>query len=293
MRSKSKKPTTDPVLQRRILKRKIARFSDGVLTVASHVVLAELCFGFEILAQGGGPNPGKVWEAYCRSRKDLSEINYESLKRAFFYLKEKGFIEYVKEETGFLPQITKQGLERLSNVFPKYYRKRPWDGKIYLVTYDIAEEKRGRRNTLREYLKKIGCGMLQASVWITPYNPRDTLRSFIKEKRLGGSVIISDIGKNGNIGQKSLKKLVTEVYDIYGVNNEYRYFLQNFKKKKLGEVSPSSVAFKFFAVLEQDPQLPFELLPLEWRGDEAYALFCQLTGKPQLGAFWEEEIKML
>ena len=280
-------------MKRKILKRKVARISEGVLATATDLVLAQLLFNFELLEPGRGLSPGRIWEAYYKSQENLQEINYQTLKRALLYLRKKGLIEYVKEDVVTLPKITKQGRERLDSLLPKYYKKRVWDGKIYLVTYDIAEKRRGDRDTLRRYLEKIGCGLLQNSVWIAPYNPRETLRDFVKERGLGGAVIISDVGKDGNIGQTTLKELVADVYNLHQINEEYKDFLHEFKGKKKDDSTPSQVAFQFFAILDEDPQLPFELLPLDWKGDEAYELFRKLTGKTQIDEVWQEEVDKL
>ncbi len=278
-------------MKRKILKRKVAQISEGVLATATDLVLAEIFFAFEAIEPGTSARPGDIWKAYYRSQKDLQQINYQTLKRAFLYLKRRGLINYVKEDIFTLPEITKQGLERLNGLFPKYYKERPWDGKIYLVAYDIPEEQRAERDKLREHLKKIGCGMLQASVWLTPYNPREVLQEFIKEKMLGGAVIISDVGKDGSIGQMTVKELVVKVYDLHQISEDYEDFLQEFRRKKGGNITPSQAAFRFFAILNEDPQLPFELLPLDWKGDKAYELFKKITGKAQIEEFWEEKVE--
>lgn len=280
-------------MERKNLKRKIAQVSEGMLATATDLVLAELYLHARLLEPGKATSPAGIWKAYYESQTDLQEFNYQTLKRAFLYLKKKGLIEVVKEEMITLPKITKQGLERLSEVFPTYHEKRSWDGRIHFVTYDIAEKRRDDRDRLRRYLEKIGCGMLQNSVWITPYNPRDILRDFIEERGLEGAVIISNVGKDGSIGRTTLKELVASVYKIPEINEDYRDFLSRFKEAKQKDITPSQVAFKFFAILDKDPQLPFELLTTDWKGDEAYELFCKLTGKTQLEEVWEEEIDKL
>lgn len=261
-----------------------------MLATATDLVLAELFFVFEAIEPGTSARPGDIWKAYYRSQENLQKINYQTLKRAFLYLKKRGLIDYVKEDVFVLPKITKQGLERLSGLFPKYYEERPWDGKIYLVSYDIPEEQSDDRDKFREHLKKIGCGMLQASVWLTPYNPQEVLEEFIKERMLGGAVIISNVGKDGSIGQTPLKELVAKVYSLRQVNEAYRDFLHEFKKRRKGNVTSSQTAFKFFAILDKDPQLPFGLLPPDWKSDEAYELFKKITGKTQIEELWEERV---
>jgi len=191
------------------------------------------------------------------------------LKGGFWNARRKGLLE--KEGGGW--QITDAGKEYLRKILPVYKKKRPWNGKIYLVTYDVPEKRHRERNLLREYLKRIGCGMLQASVWLTPYNPRENLKEFLADYKLGGWVIVSDIGKDGNVGQLAIRDLVRQVYKLEELNSRYREFLQEAEEKKRDLLS---LSFSYLAVLKDDPQLPFELLPKDWWGERAYAVFKTL-----------------
>src|SRR3989337_1644773 len=101
-----------------------------------------------------------------------------------------------------IPEITKEGRKRLRRLIPRYDEKRVWDGRMHLVTYDIPERRYSDRQLLRMYLKKIGCGRLQDSVWITPYNPVDIIRAFVEKHDLAGTVIVSDMGDGGAIGEE-------------------------------------------------------------------------------------------
>lgn len=47
-----------------------------------------------------------------------------------------------------------------------------WSGRWYLFSYDVPESRRGSRNTLREFLKRLRLGQLHQSLWITPFDIR-------------------------------------------------------------------------------------------------------------------------
>lgn len=260
------------------LRQKIEKISEGILAQATDVVLSELFFGLSFLADAGY-NPGKVWKAYYEADEILSEINYHSLKRAFLYARRKGLINFVEEEY-LKPQITKEGKKRLRELFPHYRAKRTWDGKIYLVTYDIPEKMSGARDILRQVLKKLGAGPLQASVWITPYNPRGTLEEFIRKKHLSAYIIISDFGKHGTIGRWDLHTLMEQVYDLSNLNFRYGEFIQKYRNKE--HPSPLKMVTEFFSILEDDPQIPRSLLPPDWGGDEAYELLKEKIGRGKI-----------
>jgi len=207
---------------------------------------------------------GQLWRARIEADRFLNEMNYDVIKQAIQNAKARGFIQ--KSRRHAWPQITEAGKRKLAAALPRYDGERVWDGRLHLITYDIPEVKRRDRALLREYLKRIGCGMLQESVWLTPYNPIDTVRSFIEDHNLGGTIIISDLGKDGSIGEEDVSSLVTRIYNLADLNNAYKAFL----KENKGKPVDHWMVLRFFSILRRDPQLPFTLLPDWWKGTEAY-----------------------
>lgn len=221
------------------------------------IYMAELSVPFETY--------GKIWRAQRTADRFLNEVNYESLKEAIKQARRRGWLKKMRRR-GAPPEITKEGKRRLAAIVPQYDEKRIWDGRMHLVTYDIPEKRRGDRELLREYLKRLGCGRLQDSVWITPYNPIDTLRSFIEEKALGGTVIVSDIGKDGSIGEEDVQRMVARTYGLESLNDRYEEWLADVEEHGVDHWA----VVRYLSILADDPQLPFSLLPPWWKGDTAY-----------------------
>lgn len=217
-------------------------------------------------------NSRGAWHAAEAAKKDLAALNFGTLERAFWVLKRKGFLKIVKEELLIKPATTEAGFRKLKNRVPIYDEKRVWDKKIYLVTYDIPEEDRSDREVLRSQLLKLGCGKLQASVYLTPYNPTEVLREFLEKHWLTGEVLISNLGEDGNIGGGDLKTLLSNVYNLEKLNYRYQQFIDGHKKLD----NFSSVLFEFLTILKDDPQIPFALLPENWVGEEAYQIFKKI-----------------
>ncbi|MEK6624932.1 MAG: hypothetical protein AABY86_08190, partial [Bdellovibrionota bacterium] len=63
-----------------------------------------------------------------------------------------------------------------------------------------------------KFLRKIGCGLLQESIWVTPFNPTELVREFVNDKNLAGTVLVSVLGKDGSIGGMTLEELIENVY---------------------------------------------------------------------------------
>lgn len=256
--------------------KRIRELSLGVISKATDLTLFFIFFNLEF-ATSGSRSGRAVWKARNKAFEELEDINYETLRDAFYILKRKGLVRVVKEETFYKPQITKVGKKRLESLIPTYDEQRVWDKRLYLVTYDVPEERKGDRDILRDHLKKIGCGMLQKSVFLTPYNPKGILEDFIEEKGLRASIIISDVGEDGSVGEKNIKTLVREIYNLDELNDEYRDFIFEFQDVKEGTAESLKAGFAFTEILEKDPQLPFELLPDNWVGDQAYKIFKRLS----------------
>ncbi|OGG13685.1 CRISPR-associated endonuclease Cas2 [Candidatus Gottesmanbacteria bacterium RIFCSPHIGHO2_01_FULL_46_14] len=246
--------------------RKVSRealaLAEGVFTHAVDLALWFIVYVGEVsLPQSVS---GQVWRAQKEADRFLGEINYEVIKNAINTARKRKWVKSTKR--GALPQITQEGRRRLASVIPVYDEKRIWDSRLHLITYDIPEERKTDREKLRNYLRRIGCGKLQDSVWMTPYNPIDTLRSFIDERMLGGTIIISDLGQDASIGEEDIQTLLVRVYDLEKLNMRYEEWLSQNDKGRIDHYA----LIQFLAVLRDDPQLPFVLLPPWWKGREAY-----------------------
>jgi len=206
---------------------------------------------------------GQTWRAQVAADRFLNQINYDVIKRAISEARRRGLIKKSAKRRAPL-EITREGKRRLSSLIPKYDEQRVWDGRMHLVTYDIPEKQADNRRLLREYLIRIGGGRLQDSVWITPYNPIDTLRTLIDEKSLGGTVVISDLGKDGSIGEEDIHALVVRIFKLEVLDQRYEEWLE-----KVERVDHWAL-IKYFSILRDDPQLPFPLLPVWWKGDKVY-----------------------
>lgn len=227
------------------------------------LALALVFFQFRII---GAHTVARVAKAVDQTGDDLKEVNYSKIKRALKDLHRKGLINSIKDDFT-KAQVTKLGRKRLNSILPQYQTRRPWDKKLYLVTYDIPVASNSKRDALRDYLKTIGCGLLQESVWVTPYNPTDLAKEFALERDLEGTILVSALGREGSVGNMNLEELVDKVYNLSELNKRYENFLTQVRAKSL---KGPQVMFAYLSILKDDPQLPFELLPEDWGGDTAY-----------------------
>lgn len=253
------------------LGKEILKLSEGIFSTVVDVVLWEMVY----LGQSATTFSRNTWAPKVQADRFLESVNYKTIKRAFERGREKGWIKRSKRRRVW-PEITQAGVKRLSSLIPQYDKKRVWDKRLYLVTYDISEKRKKDREALREKLRRLGSALVQESVWLTPYNPREILQDFIEDRNLKGTIIISDIGNDGNVGEEDIKDLIARIYRLDEINKTYKKFLDKYEDTLHLQ---TEAYFDYLKILRSDPQLPFELLPSYWLGERAYRLYLNISSK--------------
>ena len=259
---------------------KIAKFSQNLTTSASDLVLFKIYLGtnWKLVGESSKNEAVGEWQGLEDGFAGVPELTPPKIQRALRFLLKEGYIGLSPFEAYLVPQITEAGGRRLDELFPVYQKERPWDQKFYLVTYDIPVGKNARRDALRNFLKdELGCVMLQSSVWLTPYNPVKALHKFVEKKKLSERVVVSVLLEDWGL------PAVGEIYGLEEINRRYREFVGRTEGikgvKGLKDDERMALAFEYFSILKDDPQLPFELLPLDWRGGEAYEFYEERCSK--------------
>lgn len=220
-----------------------------------------------------------LFSSFSDASKLLEKINYKTFWAALQALKRKKLVQEIKQDQQSQVFLTSTGLTHLSTFLPTYQLRRPWDGKIYLITYDIPEHRHVHRDLLRNYLKvNLSAAFLQKSVFLTPYNPRRHLFEFAETHRLHGTILVSELNKDGTISDLTVPKILQKLYSLDELGRRY----QNFIKKWRGFRKNSNrleLEFDFYSILLDDSQLPFELLPPNFPSDKAFTVYQKLTQK--------------
>lgn len=254
---------------RRRVKRIVLNIGEGLLRSAVDTTLYFLFLTLPHISSRGSTS--QVYNLFRDADDMLSDINYDRFKNIISDLTKKGYTKRMgKKRTQLELEITTEGKKRLAELLPTYRTYRPWDGHVYLVSYDIAEKQHSKRDMFRQFLRRIGCGFLQESLWVTPYHPSDLIEEYQKEHYLRGTVLVSKLGNDGAIGEEDLVELMSRVYKLSGLNQRYAEYLEDAEDKS---INPFQSATNFLSILSDDPQLPFALLPKDWLGDKAYKSF--------------------
>jgi DNA-binding transcriptional regulator PaaX len=248
--------------------KKISALTDSLICSLTDAVLY---LTFNTLAAMGTRTTADFNYSMYQTDILLSKYNSKSIKMALNNLISRRYLKKKKSPTGIELTITKAGLERINEFIPMYKTNRPWDGYLYLVSYDIPRKADVSRNLLRKYLQKMGCVLLQESLWLTPYNPHGIMEKFIEDHSIPGTILISKLGKDGAVGDEDTKTMIERVYRLKEIADRYEAFIRMYKSKPV--VSFTKMSVDYFQILRDDPQLPFSLEPSGFSGKEAHRLF--------------------
>jgi len=118
--------------------------------------------------------------------------------------------------------------------------------------------------------------VLQDSLWINPFNPTKLIDTFLSERNIPGTVLISKIGKDGAIGNETLPDLLERVYHLDHLRERYDDFIETYSKHT---ASPFAGIQEYLSILADDPQLPFPLLPKDFPDRKAHELYTSLQSR--------------
>lgn len=206
---------------------------------------------------------------------------YNAIRR----LTEEGHIKKSKKEKEkkIHIRLTEKG-KRFIKEHQESIRRFPhtWDKKWRLVVFDIPEEKRISRDHLRRYLKMLGFGKVQRSIWISPYNFIKIIRQYTDKLKLSGYVFQITADEFQGFSESVL---VQTFWNIKDIHNEYLDLIERYteKQKELVEqlkkkprqkdisrqVLKEHLIWDYQSISARDPHLPSELLPDDWGGDKA------------------------
>lgn len=137
-----------------------------------------------------------------RLSKATERVEKIRIQKLLYYLKEDGLIENKKS---FL-KLTKAGYEKFAKLKTFFLRKRVTDNQqsitkdyLKICIFDIPETKRGKRESVRVWLKALNYEMIQKSVWIGEGAIPQEFIDSIRDWKLIPYIKIFSVHKEGNI----------------------------------------------------------------------------------------------
>jgi phenylacetic acid degradation operon negative regulatory protein len=233
---------------------------------------------------------GEAWTGSLIELLGLFGLSGQAVRSALSRMSQKGWLESRRVGRYSFYSQTPKLLKLLEEGAQRIFRPRcdPWDGRWHLLTYSIPESKRHLRRRLRQRLLWLGFGALHQATWISC---RD-LRAEVEQ-------VVNDLGVRSyaefftaeHRGFASDEEIVARCWNLRRLNDYYadfiaRYgppFQQHQARLQAGDdLEPQECFVQRFMLVHQyrfspylDPNLPLELLPPGWLGEQATQLFQQ------------------
>lgn len=138
-----------------------------------------------------------IFKAFKKGNK----YERKEIYNAFYRLRKEGCLVMKKHRKQLYISLTEKGRKRAGWYqidLLKIKKQKKWNGKWYVIIFDISHHFRIKREALRGLLKRLEFLQLQKSVWIHAYDCRDEinlLKDFFglssEELRL---LVVDDIG---------------------------------------------------------------------------------------------------
>lgn len=196
-----------------------------------------------------------------------------------------GYVEkIIKNDVPYL-RLTSQGQQKIQRDFPLLtIQKGRWDKKWRIVVFDIEETSKRIRERLRNKLKELGFGMLQKSVFISPYNIAQDFLEFLENLGLTDFAYIIEAS---DILVGDTKQLANKIWKLDELNNKYKEIIERVEEFNLiinsdrnGKLNDQKInreiRHRYLELLIRDPLLPKELLSDDWVGEKVRNLIKTL-----------------
>jgi phenylacetic acid degradation operon negative regulatory protein len=152
-----------------------------------------------------------------------------------------------------------------------------------LVVFSVPETEREKRHQLRTQLTRLGFGTVAPGVWVAPGHLEAEAGEVLEQLGVTG---YAELFRAQHVAFGSLAENVATWWDLEGLRRLYGVFLDRYRPVQGTNGALEEPRKAFAAYVEMltawrrlpyaDPGLPLELLPDDWNGLAAEALFAAL-----------------
>ncbi|MEU9178967.1 PaaX family transcriptional regulator C-terminal domain-containing protein [Streptomyces sp. NPDC048550] len=161
-------------------------------------------------------------------------------------------------------------------------------GEWLLAVFSVPEQERSKRHLLRSRLARLGFGAVAPGVWIAPAHLYAETGHTLDRLRLTAYV---ELFRGGHLGFAPTAEAVARWWDLTSLAKQHEEFLDLhepvLRAFQSGPAPTPEEAYRgYLLALDTwrrlpyaDPGLPRELLPADWPGDRAAAVFAELHAR--------------
>ena len=179
-----------------------------ILEFLEEGAINQIDFVEAVLSAGYGASMGKIEYEYQKNRRNREKTKIQReelmakklrLQKFLSKLKKDGLI--IEEKNNLKISISQKGKEKLQKLKTsqsKYYKKETSSGLV-IISFDIPERLRGKRNWVREVIKNLDFEMIHKSVWAGKTKIPRELISYFSAKNLLQYIEIFEVNRTGSL----------------------------------------------------------------------------------------------
>lgn len=202
-------------------------------------------------------------------------------------LRKEGWLSADKEGREAVYSLTPDAWQMLDEGRARIFQRAsgPWDGQWHMVIYQVPETERALREQLRRRLAWLGFGPLSPSVWLSPHDRRQEVRNEFADS----PSVQLDTFRSRSEGSEADRDIVARAWDLGALDRDYRDLLGRYSSRLGGYragapddrtalVERMRLTYDYRHFPFRDPDLPPELLPVDWSGRRAHDVFLEAHG---------------
>ena len=228
------------------------------------------------------PRGGSVWlGSLIRVMKDFG-VSERLVRTSVFRLVQDGWLQSTLIGRRSYYSLTEEGSERFMLATHKIYGEpdASWGGQWCLVL--LAGLDAATRETVRREFGWLGFGALSANVLAHPAPDMTDLDVTMSRLGVDGDLVVMTGQTVRN--EMAMRALARSSWNLDDIDERYAAFVKRFQPLIAGaarhqQITPGTAFLirtlliqEYRKVMLRDPQLPAELLPPDWHGNNAYRL---------------------
>lgn len=219
---------------------------------------------------------GKAW-TWNRSFPRMT-----AYRQALYRLRRDGLIAQRDMRAGSpTMELTATGRQHISSeIMPELFWNKRWDGRWYVLMYDVPEREKRYRDALNRFLKRMRMGCLQKSVFVSV---RD-IRPLFYDLDIAAAVAeYANLFEARTVHGQSDAAVVARAWDFEGLLKIQANYIEACQARLSRPSSASSLLTlpdilraelaEYRAAMQGDPLLPKPLWPSDYLGPQVAAVF--------------------
>ncbi|MFD0373919.1 PaaX family transcriptional regulator C-terminal domain-containing protein [Streptomyces sp. NPDC127112] len=216
-------------------------------------------------------------------------VDAPSVRSSVSRLKRRGFLVPAKAADGSAGyELSEEARGLLEDGDRRIYGEVPVSPEWLVAVFSVPEQERHKRHLLRSRLARLGFGSVGPGVWIAPAQLAEETEHTLERLHLTAYV---ELFRGAHLGFTPTAEAVARWWDLAALAKQHEEFLDLhepvLRSLQPGpEPTPEAAYRAYLPALDTwrrlpyaDPGLPRELLPADWPGDRAAAVFAELHAR--------------